>query len=1012
MTVDPAVVPGLLLLALELLALAAVGYVVARVALRQSDDRMALAQGLVIGPALWGLTANFLLHLVPGRAGALASWVLLLALAAGLAWHTSQVVRPRLRTAMVFVAVALVVFWAMLASRQLLHITDAETHLGLAAFIREGGWPPILSYNPGQPLLYHYGADLLIGLLAPPDGPDLPFTTELLGAHAWTGFALVVAMLLWRRGGWVGMLVLTPLLLTPGAWTLVGFVIPPPDILQVPVLAGLPAAGLRASLADLFWPEASLHWQTVYDASPPNIWKPPFVLAYALTIVVLTTATSRRPWSWPSALTLAALIGFTGLLSEEVALLTLALWGALEAGRIVQLRGRLATLARGRSLSVLRIGAFSSARPDAAKSFSTQPPAPRSRPRPNYRSERWTALLRAAVGPALATVLLAVGGGPISALVSGTPSGTHVGWIADPGSRLPFGTLLTSWPGGVGLLGLGVVPVGAVALLLGRRQRVVLALVAGAAVFMVAAIALQHPSSQFNVTRMDGHARNFALLALLLALGCRLSTLRPRWRYAAGALIVIFVTWPTVAGALRTFGLEVGHGVELANAQPGPRGRDPEFDTDRYFSGMGRHAMKHRVSEPVARYIRGQTAVNARILSPHPHDMTATTGRPNASGFTGLNHLLPRTGSEFLDATRYLEPAAVRRVGFEYLHAPDDWIARLPSRARQWLEEPRLFEPVARGDADALYRILPAFLRLDPEPAPQSFEALRRTIPESVTVGLIGLTGLDAARVASVLAHTQLLGNANRPGIHLVRDIPTMPLGSRVPDVVVVPEGSSSFFSAGIPERPPLWRSPVTIWRSHGLSAYATSSTIAPEINVPLQTARFGVRVSDVHSQADSITFTATFTDHAPSQWTGQDWLVIPLDDTSWALPTNVESDRYTLPGGTQWYSGQISPGRRVTTHSFEFNPNSASLAVMGANAEFAAAESSGARLTPGVWALTVRLRHGYRQAAVIPVLKVVISKAGDVSYRLYAGELSAAVTPCPEHLQDTHTCHQPVPGS
>ena len=45
MTVDPAVIPGLLLLAAELLALAAVGYVVARVALRQTDDRLALGRG-------------------------------------------------------------------------------------------------------------------------------------------------------------------------------------------------------------------------------------------------------------------------------------------------------------------------------------------------------------------------------------------------------------------------------------------------------------------------------------------------------------------------------------------------------------------------------------------------------------------------------------------------------------------------------------------------------------------------------------------------------------------------------------------------------------------------------------------------------------------------------------------------------------------------------------------------------------------------------------------------------
>ena len=87
MTVDPTVLPGLLLLAAELLALAAVGYVVARVALRQTDDRLALAQGLVIGPALWGLIVNFILHVLPGMSGALAGWIIVLALAAGLAWR-------------------------------------------------------------------------------------------------------------------------------------------------------------------------------------------------------------------------------------------------------------------------------------------------------------------------------------------------------------------------------------------------------------------------------------------------------------------------------------------------------------------------------------------------------------------------------------------------------------------------------------------------------------------------------------------------------------------------------------------------------------------------------------------------------------------------------------------------------------------------------------------------------------------------------------------------------------
>ena len=164
MTVDPVVLPGLLLLAVELGALAAVGYVVARVALRQADDRMALAQGLVIGPALWGLIVNFVLHVTPGRAGALASWALLLALAGGLVWRAPQPVRPRLRTAAGFAAAALVVFLGN-AGRPSTAANPRRSHPPGAGcvHVREGGWPPAISWTPDQPLLYHYGADMLIG---------------------------------------------------------------------------------------------------------------------------------------------------------------------------------------------------------------------------------------------------------------------------------------------------------------------------------------------------------------------------------------------------------------------------------------------------------------------------------------------------------------------------------------------------------------------------------------------------------------------------------------------------------------------------------------------------------------------------------------------------------------------------------------------------------------------------------------------------------------------------------
>ena len=124
MTVDPPVLPGLLLLALELLALAAVGFIVARVALRQADDRMALAQGMVIGPAVWGLTVNFMLFVVPGRAGAIVGWVVVLALAFGLINRAPKTLLPRPRTVVGFVAATLALFWVILAARQLMKIPD------------------------------------------------------------------------------------------------------------------------------------------------------------------------------------------------------------------------------------------------------------------------------------------------------------------------------------------------------------------------------------------------------------------------------------------------------------------------------------------------------------------------------------------------------------------------------------------------------------------------------------------------------------------------------------------------------------------------------------------------------------------------------------------------------------------------------------------------------------------------------------------------------------------------
>ena len=107
MTVDTSAVPGLLLLALELMALSAVGFVAARVALRETSDSMALAQGLVIGPALWGLIVNFVMYLLPGLTGALAGWAVILVIGGGLAWRAPHALLLPPRTIAWFAASAL-----------------------------------------------------------------------------------------------------------------------------------------------------------------------------------------------------------------------------------------------------------------------------------------------------------------------------------------------------------------------------------------------------------------------------------------------------------------------------------------------------------------------------------------------------------------------------------------------------------------------------------------------------------------------------------------------------------------------------------------------------------------------------------------------------------------------------------------------------------------------------------------------------------------------------------------
>ena len=939
MTVDPAVIPGLLLLAAQLIVLAVVGFVVARVALRQDDDRVALAQGLVVGLALLGLIVNVVMYAVPGLAGAIVGWGITLALGAGLAWRAPASLRLRGRTLAGFAIGVVAFFWAALTSRQLLGIPDATIHMGLAASIRAGGFPPELPWNPGMSAPYHYGIDLLVGLLAPPVGPDLAFVTELLGAYIWMSFALLVITTLVQRGSWLVALPLAPLLLTAGAWTLLH--VPPWDILQVPVPAGLPSAGLRASLADIYWPDVELPWAWEFEA-PPNLFRPPFVLAYALAFVVLERAARARNRSWLAALTLAGLIGFAGLLSTTVPPVVLGLWGVLEATALWTSR---------------------------------------------HAHNRRQAAIRAAAGPVLAALLLAAGSGVITSFLTGEAgSGLTVGWIDDPASRRPLASFdLRS--GGVGLLALGPVVVAGAAVLLARRDRLVLALAAGAGLFLLAALTLRYEFFPLDATRFDGHARNFALLALLVALSSRLHALRPRWRYAAAALVLALITWPTVTEPARNLGLAVGHGIEIANAWSAQQEHDARF--------TARFALKPFTSERIAAHIRSHTAADARVLSPQPRLMSFATGRPNATGFVGHLHLVPGEGPDYRDAVQFLDSAAIRRLGITYVHATDGWAAELPNRAARWLADPGLFDLLIRDGAEALYRVRPEFLRLDAAPAPASFQALRQAVPPSATVYLSPtIRTLDIHRptigamyslqVASALSHARLLGVVDQTQLHLLAPLPVEPLGQHVPDLVVMP---ATFVPSMFPlaaRHPIWWNDQVAVYAPHG-----AVPPIMPSQPVPReQPLGVSVQVSDVRQAGRRITFTTTLDDQAPEHWSGQDWVLVAVDRSPWALPLKFQADGRT-PVAAAWFPGQAVPGAGTTTHVYEFDAGASRLAVRDEQGTLTAVASSGRITGSGIWTLGIRLQHewqpnSWREAAFIPVLRIEVSETGEVSYEIF----------------------------
>ena len=250
---------------------------------------------------------------------------------------------------------------------------------------------------------------------------------------------------------------------------------------------------------------------------------------------------------------------------------------------------------------------------------------------------------------------------------------------------------------------------------------------------------------------------------------------------------------------------------------------------------------------------------------------------------------------------------------------------------------------------------------------------------------------LTAIRIASVLPHARILGTLD-PHVHYsLTNIPTEPLDGRLPDIVVVERDLS--FDISTQGFTPIW------WNGAAV-AFATRPELATAVDPPpLSDHYVSVRLSIVQQKDSRIGFTAHVTNHAPDEWTGQDWLLVRLEDSPWSLPRDVESDGYTIVG-TRWFGGQLSPDIQDSSHTYRFDSGTGQLELQDPVRGFTALPTSGRHLNPGDYVLVARLQREYLQAAIIPVLRVWINESGPSTFQAYDGVRRVSVKACPERLR------------
>ncbi|MCY3800666.1 MAG: hypothetical protein OXG46_03725 [Chloroflexi bacterium] len=706
--VDVGLLPGLALFAVQVVAIAIFGYVIVRGLLGQQPGYLAAAQGLIAGLAFWGLLVNAAFYVAPGAIGVILAWSVAAMLTVVLIWKKRVEPRPTLSAAATFAAIFLPVFWIALSARQLLWVPDIGVHVPLTASMMAGNFPPAFPWNPNEPAFYHYGPDLIIGALEAGTGLGYVLVTELLGAFSVTALFLIVGSLVACNRSLWSLILTVPLMLSAGAWTLV-VVGDQPWTLLAAAPAGLPQAGIRASLLDVYLPGAGVPWMAPVEASPPNIFNPAFSMSYALLLILVErlVAGGARP---VVGLVATSMLGAYLILLDEPIFAAFALiWAIVVAFRFARVRES--------RISDLGVGT---------------------------------------AGIAVSILLAVVYGGVLFDTVfrsAGGESGLAFVWPDLPSltDLLVFDRL----PGNLGILGIG--PLVLVALVaFGWRAGLMSLLLAGAGLAMwTVGLFVEYEFSSFDNLRLQGHFRNLLLIATILVIGYFLARLK-RWpfRIACAALAVI-VVWPTVAGS--------GANLWFA-AKNGPQIAIPTAETRRVHAGIMGRAELAGVPAELVSYIKDHLAGNASILSPNPMAISVASGRPSPYGYVDFTQYVGLRGPEYLDAIEHLDPDAVRRLGVGYVHATPMWVDGLPERSRDWLERPEYFKPLVQSETGALYQVLEPFSELVASPPPGSFTELRYLTGRGARIYIPPVVHpLDRLSMAAALQGALLYGDLGDP---------------------------------------------------------------------------------------------------------------------------------------------------------------------------------------------------------------------------------------------------------